>query len=151
MHRANQISRESDLAALAGFARLGSFPGTTHTQPYSRTMPPRRRTRQPQPIWRSYEEPALGEQFPEEYKRYRANVRRWIPRANRGAGIIEPRCDGKNAGCVSSSSIAAAIAIPDPRDGQARRLQLRANQGCRMLHDLFGQGSLSPLRKADRP
>src|SRR6516165_1105204 len=27
-----------------------------------------------------YEEPALGEQFPEEYKRYRANVRRWIPR-----------------------------------------------------------------------
>jgi len=28
-----------------------------------------------------YEEPVLGEQFPEEYKRYRANVRRWIPRA----------------------------------------------------------------------
>jgi len=27
-----------------------------------------------------YEEPALGEQFPEEYKRYRAKVRRWIPR-----------------------------------------------------------------------
>ena len=27
-----------------------------------------------------YEEPVLGEQFPEEYKRYRANVRRWIPR-----------------------------------------------------------------------
>jgi hypothetical protein len=27
-----------------------------------------------------YEEPALGEQFPEQYKRYRANVRRWIPR-----------------------------------------------------------------------
>jgi len=27
-----------------------------------------------------YEEPALGEQFPEKYKRYRANVRRWIPR-----------------------------------------------------------------------
>ena len=27
-----------------------------------------------------YEEPALGEQFPEGYKRYRASVRRWIPR-----------------------------------------------------------------------
>jgi protein-S-isoprenylcysteine O-methyltransferase Ste14 len=27
-----------------------------------------------------YEEPALGEQFPEEYKCNRANVRRWIPR-----------------------------------------------------------------------
>jgi protein-S-isoprenylcysteine O-methyltransferase Ste14 len=27
-----------------------------------------------------YEEPTLGEQFPEEYERYRANVRRWIPR-----------------------------------------------------------------------
>ena len=27
-----------------------------------------------------YEEPLLGAQFPEEYKRYRANVRRWIPR-----------------------------------------------------------------------
>ena len=27
-----------------------------------------------------YEEPVLGEQFPEEYKRYRGNVRRWIPR-----------------------------------------------------------------------
>src|SRR4029079_324548 len=27
-----------------------------------------------------YEEPVLGEQFPEEYKRYRANVGRWIPR-----------------------------------------------------------------------
>src|ERR1043165_6902556 len=28
----------------------------------------------------AYEEPALGEPFPEEYKRYRSNVRRWIPR-----------------------------------------------------------------------
>ena len=28
----------------------------------------------------AYEEPALGEQFADEYKRYRANVRRWIPR-----------------------------------------------------------------------
>ena len=27
-----------------------------------------------------HEEPALDEQFPEQYKRYRANVRRWIPR-----------------------------------------------------------------------
>src|SRR5215813_3052348 len=27
-----------------------------------------------------YEEPALGEQFADEYKRYRANVRRWLPR-----------------------------------------------------------------------
>jgi protein-S-isoprenylcysteine O-methyltransferase Ste14 len=27
-----------------------------------------------------YEEPALGEQFGDEYKRYRANVRRWLPR-----------------------------------------------------------------------
>jgi len=27
-----------------------------------------------------YEEPVLGERFPDEYKRYRANVRRWIPR-----------------------------------------------------------------------
>ena len=27
-----------------------------------------------------YEEPALGEQFPAEYKLYRANVKRWIPR-----------------------------------------------------------------------
>ena len=27
-----------------------------------------------------YEEPVLGEQFSEEYERYRANVRRWIPR-----------------------------------------------------------------------
>jgi protein-S-isoprenylcysteine O-methyltransferase Ste14 len=28
----------------------------------------------------AYEEPALGEQFGQEYERYRANVRRWIPR-----------------------------------------------------------------------
>lgn len=28
----------------------------------------------------AYEEPALGEQFGDEYKRYRANVRRWLPR-----------------------------------------------------------------------
>ena len=28
----------------------------------------------------AYEEPALGEQFADEYKRYRANVRRWLPR-----------------------------------------------------------------------
>jgi protein-S-isoprenylcysteine O-methyltransferase Ste14 len=28
----------------------------------------------------AYEEPALGEQFTDEYKRYRANVRRWLPR-----------------------------------------------------------------------
>jgi protein-S-isoprenylcysteine O-methyltransferase Ste14 len=27
-----------------------------------------------------YEEPTLGEQFPDEYKRYRANVKRWLPR-----------------------------------------------------------------------
>lgn len=27
-----------------------------------------------------HEEPALGEQFADEYKRYRANVRRWLPR-----------------------------------------------------------------------
>ena len=27
-----------------------------------------------------YEEPVLGEQFADEYKRYRANVRRWLPR-----------------------------------------------------------------------
>ncbi|HEV8247056.1 MAG TPA: hypothetical protein VGP93_14865 [Polyangiaceae bacterium] len=33
-----------------------------------------------------YEEPVLGEQFPEEYKRYRTNVRRWIPRATRWSG-----------------------------------------------------------------
>ena len=28
----------------------------------------------------AYEEPALSEQFADEYKRYRANVRRWLPR-----------------------------------------------------------------------
>jgi len=28
----------------------------------------------------AHEEPALGEQFGDEYKRYRANVRRWLPR-----------------------------------------------------------------------
>ncbi|MDM0074833.1 isoprenylcysteine carboxylmethyltransferase family protein [Variovorax sp. J2P1-59] len=28
----------------------------------------------------AYEEPALGAQFGDEYKRYRANVRRWLPR-----------------------------------------------------------------------
>ncbi|MBS0449537.1 MAG: isoprenylcysteine carboxylmethyltransferase family protein [Proteobacteria bacterium] len=28
----------------------------------------------------AYEEPALGEQFDDEYQRYRANVRRWLPR-----------------------------------------------------------------------
>ena len=28
----------------------------------------------------AHEEPALGEQFADEYKRYRANVRRWLPR-----------------------------------------------------------------------
>jgi len=28
----------------------------------------------------AYEEPALGEQFADEYKRYRENVRRWLPR-----------------------------------------------------------------------
>ena len=28
----------------------------------------------------AYEEPALGEQFADEYKRYRVNVRRWLPR-----------------------------------------------------------------------
>ncbi|MDM0084968.1 isoprenylcysteine carboxylmethyltransferase family protein [Variovorax sp. J31P179] len=28
----------------------------------------------------AYEEPALGEQFGDEYQRYRANVRRWLPR-----------------------------------------------------------------------
>ena len=28
----------------------------------------------------AYEEPALGEQFADEYDRYRANVRRWLPR-----------------------------------------------------------------------
>jgi protein-S-isoprenylcysteine O-methyltransferase Ste14 len=28
----------------------------------------------------AYEEPALGEQFTDEYKRYRPNVRRWLPR-----------------------------------------------------------------------
>jgi protein-S-isoprenylcysteine O-methyltransferase Ste14 len=28
----------------------------------------------------AYEEPVLGEQFSDEYKRYRANVRRWLPR-----------------------------------------------------------------------
>ncbi|MDM0111342.1 isoprenylcysteine carboxylmethyltransferase family protein [Variovorax sp. J22R133] len=28
----------------------------------------------------AYEEPALDEQFGDEYKRYRANVRRWLPR-----------------------------------------------------------------------
>lgn len=28
-----------------------------------------------------YEEPVLAERFPEEYKRYCGNVRRWIPRA----------------------------------------------------------------------
>jgi hypothetical protein len=28
----------------------------------------------------AYEEPALGEQFGDEYTRYRANVRRWLPR-----------------------------------------------------------------------
>src|SRR4051794_18333768 len=28
----------------------------------------------------AYEEPALGEQFNNEYERYRANVRRWLPR-----------------------------------------------------------------------
>jgi len=33
-----------------------------------------------------YEEPVLGEQFPEQYKRYRANVRRWIPRATAWRG-----------------------------------------------------------------
>ena len=33
-----------------------------------------------------YEEPLLGAQFPEEYKRYRANVRRWIPRTTPGRG-----------------------------------------------------------------
>ena len=33
-----------------------------------------------------YEEPVLGEQFPEQYKRYRASVRRWIPRATAWRG-----------------------------------------------------------------
>ena len=28
----------------------------------------------------AHEEPALGEQFADEYPRYRANVRRWLPR-----------------------------------------------------------------------
>jgi len=28
----------------------------------------------------AYEEPALDRQFADEYKRYRANVRRWVPR-----------------------------------------------------------------------
>ena len=28
----------------------------------------------------AYEEPALDSQFADEYKRYRANVRRWVPR-----------------------------------------------------------------------
>ena len=28
----------------------------------------------------AYEEPALGEQFADEYERYRENVRRWLPR-----------------------------------------------------------------------
>lgn len=28
----------------------------------------------------AYEEPALGEQFGDEYQRYRTNVRRWLPR-----------------------------------------------------------------------
>ena len=28
----------------------------------------------------AYEEPALDEQFGDEYKRYQANVRRWLPR-----------------------------------------------------------------------
>ena len=28
----------------------------------------------------AYEEPVLGDQFADEYKRYRANVRRWLPR-----------------------------------------------------------------------
>jgi protein-S-isoprenylcysteine O-methyltransferase Ste14 len=28
----------------------------------------------------AYEEPALGEQFADEYQRYRTNVRRWVPR-----------------------------------------------------------------------
>jgi len=28
----------------------------------------------------AHEEPALSEQFADEYKRYRANVRRWLPR-----------------------------------------------------------------------
>jgi len=38
-----------------------------------------------------YEEPVLGEQFPEEYKRYRANVRRWIPRTTPWRETSEPR------------------------------------------------------------
>jgi protein-S-isoprenylcysteine O-methyltransferase Ste14 len=36
----------------------------------------------------AYEEPALGAQFADEYKRYRANVRRWLPRITPWRGEV---------------------------------------------------------------
>ena len=36
----------------------------------------------------AYEEPVLGKQFADEYQRYRANVRRWLPRIAPSRGQV---------------------------------------------------------------